>query len=347
MTVRESFRNRVTSTVISSIEEGDYLPWDSSQAILMRPFNPVTGKYYRGGNSVNLLLEQYQRNSEDPRWMTLNQANERGYWIRKGAKAAYVEYWDWGQQEAQPSINESEGTANVDEIEEETQEDIEPIQPRVFYAEVFNGSDVVGIPKLAYNNTSQIRVDFHLQPGVVQELVSEIYTDSQDQDDDSAAIARSELALMYLSAIPGVVINNWGETDYKQEWVSLLKTNRHELFRAARDAEKVLNRIYEKAPELQEWLRNAIGNNVLENRPNIKNGFIKDMPSFIPEVKESKDKNKPKPKMAENDAIVIDDNFVLTPMGMSELSLEDFGMVFDDAMIPLSERDYGAEHGRE
>jgi antirestriction protein ArdC len=39
--------------------------------------NPTTDKPYRGGNAVHLLTVGFQKNYDDPRWMTYKQAVRR------------------------------------------------------------------------------------------------------------------------------------------------------------------------------------------------------------------------------------------------------------------------------
>ena len=79
MAAREDFRQRLTNALIESIEENDGLPWERGwDNMATRPFNPGTGIKYKGGNVLNLLLEQIKRGSDDPRWMTLKQANHAG-----------------------------------------------------------------------------------------------------------------------------------------------------------------------------------------------------------------------------------------------------------------------------
>ena len=84
MAVREDFRQKLTKAFIESIEETDGLPWEHGwKDVVTRPFNPSTGKKYRGGNIFSLMLKAIEQGSDDPRWMTLKQANDAGIRIRK------------------------------------------------------------------------------------------------------------------------------------------------------------------------------------------------------------------------------------------------------------------------
>lgn len=92
------FRTRVTDRLVSFLEENGSLPFQSGpEGLSCSPFNPVSGKRIRGGNAINLILGALERGSNDPRWMTLDQANQAGYRLRRNAKCELVQYWDWGR----------------------------------------------------------------------------------------------------------------------------------------------------------------------------------------------------------------------------------------------------------
>jgi antirestriction protein ArdC len=66
-------------------------PW-SGGAIESSPYNPTTGKAYRGGNTLTLEIQQMRMamkgaDPDDARWMTYRQADAIGAQVRKGEKA--------------------------------------------------------------------------------------------------------------------------------------------------------------------------------------------------------------------------------------------------------------------
>lgn len=349
MAAREDFRQRLTNALIESIEENDGLPWERGwDNMATRPFNPGTGIKYKGGNVLNLLLEQIQRGSDDPRWMTLKQANNAGYSVRKGAKAAYVEYWDWGQPQASRKAEVDEQGKPLPSVEDEVAEEEQEQQrrkPRVFFATVFNGSDIVGLP--------EIKREIGWQPNELAEKLiaatgaevehtavscagfgvaenAAYYTHGQDkivmpprenfksEGDYYATVLhelahwtghhsrlarrapdekrpfgspeyaqeelRAEIASMFLTSMVGVEGRIQNHAKYTGSWLEVLKGDKHEIFRAARDAEKIVDHIFEYAPELREVVEARMADNLLPKEPKRKldSGISKDLPNFIP-----------------------------------------------------------------
>lgn len=134
---RADFRTELTAKIIELIENGKapwQKPWKAGEAPGQLPMNAATGRKYRGGNLFWLMMRQDQLGSDDPRWMTLNQANAAGYKIAKGAKSTTVEYWQFTKEETRIGPNGPEKVT------------IELDRPRVFYARVFNAVQIEGIP---------------------------------------------------------------------------------------------------------------------------------------------------------------------------------------------------------
>jgi antirestriction protein ArdC len=89
-------RLEVTNDVIRLMEENQapwQKPWDAGTMGHI-PFNPTTGKAYRGGNIIGLLVTSLRRGYTDPRFCTYRQAQEKGWQVRKGEKGTAVEFWE-------------------------------------------------------------------------------------------------------------------------------------------------------------------------------------------------------------------------------------------------------------
>lgn len=352
MAAREDFRQRLTTKLIESIEENEGLPWQQGwDNIATRPFNPGTGTKYKGGNVVNLLVEQAQRGSDDPRWMTLKQANDAGYSIRKGAKAAYVEYWDFGQPQQLRKPNVSEQGIEINRDETQSNADEEKLEearrkPRVFFATVFNGSDIVGIPELKREiswkpNTLAEKLIASTGAEIVHAAVSRAgfgevvnkayYSHANDKivvplrenfksDGDYYATVlhelahwtghhtrldrrapdekkpfgspeyakeelRAEIASMFLTSMVGVEGTVQNHAKYISGWLDSLKGDKHEIFRAARDAEKIIDHIFSYAPELRDIIESKFTDNLLSKgspKRQLDSGISGDLPNFIP-----------------------------------------------------------------
>lgn len=317
--MRKDYRQKLTDELINAIESNHGLPWEQGwRETATRPFNPVSGLRYRGGNVINLMLRQAKRGSNDPRWMTLKQANAAGYRIRKGAKGACVEYWDWGQPK-QPRKAQVDELGNplptaeedVDAAVEEALEAPVRRQPRVFYAVVFNGEDVVGLPPFKCETTwkphamaealiaaTGARIEHRsvtYSMGVLRENAA-YYSPSEDKivlppreyfksDGDYYATVlheiahwtghasrlnrdigkggrhspeyareelRAEIASMFLISMIGINGRVQNHARYVDSWLEALKSDRHEIFRAARDAERIVDHVFSYAPVLRE-----------------------------------------------------------------------------------------------
>jgi len=343
---RDDFRTRMTNALIQSIEEDDGLPWKDAPWADMptRPFNPKSHKVYRGGNVINLQLEQIRRDSDDPRWMTLPQANDAGLSIRKGAKAACVEYWDWSQVEQPKKTTEQK----VDEAgnplpDGDADEASQKRRPRVFYATVFNGKDIVGLPELhreitwkpndlaekliaatgaeiehtaisragvrgivensAYYSHSKDKMvvppreSFKSESDYYATVIHELAhwtghssrldrgaPDRESPADYAREELRAEIASMLLTKMLGVEGKIQNHAKYTAHYLEVLKGDKHEIFRAASAAEKIVDHIFEYAPELKEIVDsrmavNAIADKVRKTPPS---GVSPNAPNFIP-----------------------------------------------------------------
>ena len=81
--------DRITSQIITLLEQGTvpwHKPWKASTGW---PRNLVTHRPYRGINVLLLLSMSY----ESPYWLTFRQATMLGGTVRKGEKACPVVFW--------------------------------------------------------------------------------------------------------------------------------------------------------------------------------------------------------------------------------------------------------------
>ena len=359
---REDYRKLLTDRLVSYMEENDGLPWQRGwQSVNVRPFNPRTGTKFKGGNVVALLYGALERNSDDPRWMTLKQANDAGYRVRKHARSALIEYWDWGQPKTRPEVDaegnalvksEADGAdARVRPGDEEDDERQAARKPKVFHAAMFNGKDIVDLPPFdrkvdwspnvmaekllaASGATIEHRA---LSKGSGGRLIANaaymsISTDkvvlppksSFKRDADYYATAfhelahwtgtaarlgrfqpdqeftpelrakeelRAEIASMFLASMVGLEGKVQNHAKYVSSWIEVLKGDKHEIFRAARDAEAIVDYLMELAPELKaEMDRWSAGNLLVEPPKRALKSGIEPLPNFQPTALEGGDR---------------------------------------------------------
>ena len=146
------FRQEVTETIIKLIEEGN-APWQKPwNGAAFMPMNHTTQKSYRGGNALHLMIVAMKRGYDDPRWMTYKQAADRGWQVRKGEKAAQVEFWEIKSGSAGVETS-GDGKDEGKGEEETTSTDGTDDQRRNRFIHrvysVFNAQQIDGVPALA------------------------------------------------------------------------------------------------------------------------------------------------------------------------------------------------------
>ena len=81
----------------------------------------------------------------DARWMTYKQAAAVGAQVRKGEKGTPVQYWKFSEE--QDKLDDS-GRPVLDAKGQPVKETVMLERPRVFFATVFNGEQIDGLPPL-------------------------------------------------------------------------------------------------------------------------------------------------------------------------------------------------------
>jgi antirestriction protein ArdC len=138
---KRDFRKEVTDSIIRMLEEGVapwQKPWDP--AGMRTPFNPKSGKPYRGGNALHLLAVGMKNGYSDPRWLTYKQAAENGWQVRKGEKGTQIEFWEF-------SKTNSPSGANHDSADTGPVSKTDATRPLHRVYTVFNAQQIDGIPE--------------------------------------------------------------------------------------------------------------------------------------------------------------------------------------------------------
>lgn len=117
-------------------------PWNDPDApqngSINGPWNPHTGKTYRGSNTLVLRGAQLVHGYEDHRWLTFKQGLSVGAQVKRGEKGQQIAYWDFSKT----------GKAKDDaEPLTEGEEKSRYQGPSVFVATVFNASQMDGMPE--------------------------------------------------------------------------------------------------------------------------------------------------------------------------------------------------------
>ena len=273
---KSAYHEKVAQLFIEKLKEGK-LPFSNDwEGFSNRPVNASTGKAYRGGNSIWLSMQPY----EDPRWMTMKQANALGMRVKKGEKATHIVYF-----------SRTEERVEENEEGEKVKVEVELARPKIFTAFVFNGEQIEGMPpmpeikehkwnpveraedilkesgakikhvkgnKARYNRIlDDIQVPLKEQfysaesyySTVLHELSHWTGHESRLNRDMEHAFGskeyakeelRAEIASYMINSALGLKSQFDNNASYVQSWISVLEDDPKELFRAAADAENIL-----------------------------------------------------------------------------------------------------------
>lgn len=139
---KKAFHQEFAERIISMLEAGTapwQKPWNPVRD--MAPRNPLSGTVYRGSNRVWLSMMGH----EDPRWMTLKQANDAGFKIRKGSRSTPVVYYQFTRE--QDKLDDA-GNPVLDENGKPQRETVELERPILRMARVFNAEQVENFPPI-------------------------------------------------------------------------------------------------------------------------------------------------------------------------------------------------------
>lgn len=142
---RADVKSEIARVLIDAMREGN-TPWQKPwSAASMKPMNPTSGNSYRGVNRILLALAGAGR--ADPRWMTYQQAQARGWQVRRGEKGAtIVKLVEFNPKERDDSVGVGDAPC-----QERTESSAEAEQRRAFALRrytVFNASQIDGVPEL-------------------------------------------------------------------------------------------------------------------------------------------------------------------------------------------------------
>ena len=93
---RKPFHEEFAEKIIARLQEGTapwQQPWHPGSGNFA-PHNPASGTVYKGVNRLSLSMSGH----DDPHWMTLKQANDKGMSIVPGSKSTPVIYYQFSEE---------------------------------------------------------------------------------------------------------------------------------------------------------------------------------------------------------------------------------------------------------
>ena len=273
---RDPFQD-VTDRILEALQAGTkpwVKPWNPDQAAGPQgPFNPTTGRYCRGINVLILGMDMRAFTSGDPRWMTYQQAKEKGWQVAKGEKATAIFFYKPLKVDDPEA---KDGTRTI---------------PMLKTYSVFHATQVTGIP--AYQAPSVEEAPWQ-RPEAADLILTNsgadirigggraFYSPSTDHiqlppeaafhgPHEWAAVAlhelghwtghakrlardlsgrfgsgayaqeelRAELASVFIGTTLGLPTDIPQHASYISSWITKLKEDKREIFRAAADAQKI------------------------------------------------------------------------------------------------------------
>lgn len=267
------YRKTLTEKIISQLEAGTapwQKKWHPELAAVGEPHNAVTGRPYHGGNHLWLNCQGHA----DPRWCTYKQAAEQGWQVRKGEKAVQVEYWQWTEQkkdeqgktvevkleqprvfyasvfnavqmenvpEYQPKAFDWEPEAAAEQIIKASGADIRHDKTDMaFYSPAHDTIHVP--PKMLFPEAKDyygvVLHELGHWSGHPSRLARDL-AHSFGSPEYAREELRAELASYFLASRLGIPNDTEQHAAYVGSWIEALRKDHNEIFRAAKDAEKI------------------------------------------------------------------------------------------------------------
>ena len=141
---KQPFHEVVAEQLIEKLKAGTapwQKPWKPGEPNSYLPMNPTSGKRYKGINAIHLMAQGH----DDSRWMTYKQAESLGAQVKKGEKGTSIQYWKFNEE--RNKLDEY-GKPVIDSQGDPVKEIVKLERPRVFFATVFNGEQIDGLPPI-------------------------------------------------------------------------------------------------------------------------------------------------------------------------------------------------------
>lgn len=147
---RQPLYEQVAERLIEQLEKGTspfQKPWQDVKNFEM-PYNPTSGKEYRGMNSVWLMMQGF----EDPRWLTFKQAKANDWSVEKGSHGSLINYVKLFDERIK---RDEQGRAILNDQGNAQKIRVKLDRPIITSAIVFNASQIRGMPALEEQEQQQ------------------------------------------------------------------------------------------------------------------------------------------------------------------------------------------------
>ncbi|HEU4854374.1 MAG TPA: ArdC-like ssDNA-binding domain-containing protein [Nitrosospira sp.] len=238
--MKQEYAEQVSAKIIEQLQQGAapwQRPWAPGEFRL--PFNPTSGKEYRGINTLWLQAQGYS----DPRWLTSSQAKTADVEIKPGEKGTEITYWKFHEDR---KVRDKNGQVTTQRVELD--------RPRMFSAVVFNAEQTIGLPPLEAERSIP---EFEGANAISDQTYTSIRIENGHANPyGSMAHAKEELRGDIASLMIAGRIQTAHESKhhiaYRESWIKALKEDPREIFRAAADAEKIVAHVLNNEQKLEQ-----------------------------------------------------------------------------------------------
>jgi len=259
--------DQVAEKLNAQIKDGTSIFQRGDRPLIM-PFNPGSGKNYREAAALILLM----RDMNDPRWMSLKNANFNKWPVAKDEKGTLISFYK--TSEMQQVVNDK-GELQTHENGKPKMGSVKLKESILATAFLFNGAQLKNIPayepkdpavaidraKVILENakpeTKLQQKDFASEPAYYSAALKEMAGNKVAEKTGESGIAdalKTNLAAIFISAELQLPYAIGDDAGYLNSWSQLISEKPAELFKAANDAQKVADHIirFEKKKEQEQ-----------------------------------------------------------------------------------------------
>ncbi len=257
---------QVAKKLTAQFEDGSSV-FQQGEKPLQMPFNPTTDKNYRGAAALVLLMV----NRQDPRWMSMENANFKKWPVNKGEKGTLISFYK--TSEMKPVIKDGEQV--MKENGKPEREKVKLAEPELTSVFLWNAEQLDKIPayepkpqehspleraKLILENSQLVNLPHEHDIPHKESFYSAILKDVAGQKVAEKASGSgvkdaltSNIASLFISAQLNLPFDLGDHIGYISSWSQLIKEQPAELFKAANDAQKIADQVLglEKKKEQQ------------------------------------------------------------------------------------------------
>ncbi|MDP9079958.1 MAG: ArdC-like ssDNA-binding domain-containing protein [Bacteroidota bacterium] len=259
--------DQVAEKLNAQIKEGTSIFQRDDRPLIM-PFNPGSGKNYREAAGLILLM----RDMDDPRWMSLKNANFQNWPVAKDEKGTLISFYK--TSEMKPVLDDK-GEAVLNDKGKPKMQSVKLAEPVLTTAFLFNGTQLKNTPAyepkdpaLAIDRAKTIlenakpesqlkQQDFASEPAYYAALLKEMAENKAAEKASESRITdalKTNLAAIFISAELGLPYDIGDHVGYLDSWSQLIMEKPAELFKAANDAQKIADHVirFEKKKEVEQ-----------------------------------------------------------------------------------------------